>query len=157
MKNLAEHPLVVVIGIIAALATIVPYAQSIYKPDPPKPDPAFAEITEPLERQDVERIIPVTGTLTNLKKGDDLWISVYPLSEERYYPSRVEYDSIKKKWQVTLRIGSEDQKESGHSYKLELFTADAITGEDLIRGKESGIAKLPLSINSLKSLTVRRK
>jgi hypothetical protein len=116
-----------------------------------------AKINQPTNGRSVDRSIAATGTLTSLAAGDSLWIYVYPLAEKRYYPSKVTYNAKTKIWQTNLVVGSTNQKESGASFKIGLFTANSKLSNELNQSKDRGVSKIPAGISQLVSLAVQRK
>jgi hypothetical protein len=151
----------------------LPSVPPVVKPSPepkassnPKPKPSntpnnistgVAEIIQPLNKESVDRNVIATGTLTDLAVGDSLWIYVYPSVQKKYYPSPVNYDPDDKTWKVSLIIGSDEKEESGASFEVQLFTADAALSKDLSKWGENGTSQLPDGIHRLKSITITRK
>jgi hypothetical protein len=124
---------------------------------PARAIPIKAEINQPLDASLVERNTRASGTLSDLAAEDSLWIYVYASGEKRYYPSKVEYNPDTKVWQHSLIIGSVGKEESGASFMIGLFIANAQMSKDLAKWGESGTSKLPEGIVQLQTVTVRRK
>jgi hypothetical protein len=120
------------------------------------PKTISAEILQPLNGASLDREAKVEGTLQTLSPGDSLWIYVYPVEQNIYYPFQVTYNPDNKSWSIPLTIGAEEKEESGAFFKIGIFTADSAQSTDLREWRENGTYQLPPGIKILTSITIRR-
>lgn len=112
---------------------------------------------QPSDGEVVERNVNVSGTFADLANGDSIWVYVFPSIEQKYYPSKVSYDSRSGKWQVPVIVGSIAKEAGSATFEIGVFAANSRHTARLLSGGEKGLDRLPSDVASLQSVTVKRK
>jgi PGF-pre-PGF domain-containing protein len=120
-------------------------------------------ITYPLNTTSVNMQETVNGTAKNIPSGYNVWIFVYPLTANKFYPQSGNINIINGDWSLTIGIGNKENV--GEQFKILALLANQKAHEELTNyvntGKNTsiwpGIDVIPDGADIYNEVTVTRK
>jgi PGF-pre-PGF domain-containing protein len=128
----------------------------------PANDGSTIKITYPSNASLVNIQETVTGTAGNITEGQKLWILVYPLTANKFYPQSGNVNIINGEWSLTVGIGTKENV--GETFKIiAVLAADKESNEELTNyintGPSTGwpgMDSIPIGAKVVDEVTVTR-
>lgn len=155
--------LLTVLSIISFIFAIICVSAFAYTQFGPKPKPQI-EITSPKENDLVEQTLIVKGYYNNIPNEQKLWIVIYPLKVNRYYPQN-SFANLEaaNKWTSIAYVGQKN--DIGQQFEIIAVLVDKKANDEIesylanAKNKQDwpGLEKLPEGAVTYCTINVKRK
>jgi PGF-pre-PGF domain-containing protein len=123
--------------LLAATALLFLCSVCILTDAVPTDNESTIKITYPSNSSSVNIQETVTGTAENIQEGQKLWILVYPLKANKFYPQNGNVNVTNGAWSLTIGIGTSDN--IGETFDIIAVLADQKAQEEFINYTNTGI------------------
>ena len=127
----------------------------------PTDNESVVKITFPSDSSLVNIKETVTGTAQNIPEGQKLWILVYSVTANKFYPQSGNVNIINGEWLLTVGLGTKEN--IGETFKIIAVLADQESNEELMNyiytGPSTGwpgMSSIPVGAKIVDEVTVTR-
>jgi len=125
-------------------------------------DESTIKITYPSNASFVNIKETVIGTAGNIPEGQKLWILIYPLAANKFYPQHWSVNVINGNWSIPVELGT--KYNAGETFKIIAVLADQESNKELTNyintGNSTGwpgMSSIPVGAQVVDEVTVTRK